>query len=151
MDPATIATAAVTLLVPYVKEAAKEFAGEAGKTALQKVGTLFTMLKQRLGGDAAASDTLTRFEQSPERYQPFLEDVLKERLEKDEAFRTEAARMLAEIKASAPELAIVQKLDEGEGITGVEAGELASGRVTVDQTIGKGKDVTGARIDRIGS
>jgi hypothetical protein len=150
MDPVTIATGAATLLVPYVKKAAEEFAGEAGTAVLQKVGHLLTRIRDRLFGDAAARDTVDRFEQSPERYRPYFEDVLKEKLAADGAFRAEIESLLQAIEQTGPQVAVVQRMKKAEGVIGVEARELARGRVTVDQKVEDAKEITGAKFDRIG-
>jgi len=150
MDPVTIATLAVTLLVPYVKKAAEEFAGEAGKAVFNKVGALFAVLKQHVGGDTAGRDTISRFEESPERYRPFLEDVLKEKLDADEKFRSEVARLLAEIRDAGPDVKIVQKIKKADSATGLEARQLTGGSVSVSQEIEDARNVTGVKIDRIG-
>jgi hypothetical protein len=150
MDPATIASAAVGLLVPYAKKAMEEFAGEAGKTAFNKVAALFKVLKQRLTGDAAAEDTISRFEREPERYQPFLEDVLRDKLAQEKPFATELAGLVAEIEAAAPELAIVQTIKKVGSVVGLEASEVGKGRIGISQDIDEAQSVVGARIDRIG-
>jgi hypothetical protein len=41
-------------------------------------------------------------------------------------------------------------MEEGRQVTGIEAEEMSGGRATVSQDIGRGEDVTGARIRRIG-
>ena len=59
MDPATIAASLVALLAPFLKKAAEEFAGEAGKGAASFVQDKAKALWQRLrivaepGGAAA--------------------------------------------------------------------------------------------------
>jgi hypothetical protein len=150
MDPGTIAAAALGLLVPYVKKAMEEFAGEAGKSAYAKVAGLFTVLKQRLVGDPAVQDTVARFEQQPERYKPFLEDVLKEKFTQDGALLSEIERLVAEIRESAPDIVVVQKIKRAEHVVGLNAGVMTKGRVTVNQEIEQAGTATGAKIDRIG-
>jgi hypothetical protein len=49
-----------------------------------------------------------------------------------------------------PSLEVVQKMEEGRKVTGLEAEEMSGGRAAVRQDIGTGEDVTGARIRRIG-
>lgn len=149
MDSVAIATLALDLLVPYAKKAAESFAGEAGKTAYAKVGSLFAAIKRRFAGEVAANDTLARFEQSPERYRPFLQDVIAETLKRDAMFRDEVAQLLADIREAAPQLTILQRMKDAESVVGMKAGEMSTGQVVVEQDIGTARSVTGVEIDRI--
>src|SRR5438309_1809452 len=62
MDPATIGASVVALLVPYLKKAAEEFAGEAGKGAAtfvkEKAQALWHRLRAGFAGDASALEVL---------------------------------------------------------------------------------------------
>jgi hypothetical protein len=104
-------------------------------------------LKTRWAGDEEATETLDRFEERPERYQPVLEDILREKLAQDEELAAELATLLDEM---GPSLEVVQKMEEGRRVTGLEAEEMSEGRARVSQDIQSGEDVTGARIRRIG-
>ncbi len=103
--------------------------------------------KAKWTGDEEATDALTRFEDKPERYAPVLEDVLREKLADDKELAVVLSTLLNEM---GPSLEVVQKMEEGRKVTGSEAEEMAGGRATVDQDIGTGEDVTGAKIRRIG-
>ena len=149
MDPVTASLAAsvMSVLMPYVTMGAQEFVKEAGKDAFEKAKTLFGVLKARWAQDKEATDTLTHFEEKPERHRPILEDILQEKLAQDKELATEVATLLDEM---GPSLEVVQRMEEGRRVTGLEAEEMSGGRARVDQEIGKGEDVTGARIRRIG-
>ena len=147
MDPATIVTGVVSVLMPYVAKGAKEFISMAGEAGYQKAKGLFEKIKAKWAGDEEGSTTLQRFEEKPERYKPVLEDILREKLAKDPELAGELSRMLQEM---GPTLRIVQEIDEARGVTGLVAGEVKSGDVSVSQNIKKAEDVTGAKIDRIG-
>ena len=149
MDPitATLATNVVAVLAPYVAVGAQEFVRNAGKDAYEKAKTMLAALKAKWTGDEEATDALTRFEEKPERYAPVLEDVLNEKLAEDNELAAVLTTLLNEM---GPSLEVVQKMEEGRKVTGLEADEMTGGRATVDQEIGTGEDVTGAKIRRTG-
>src|SRR5215211_2228729 len=149
MDPitATLAANVVEVLAPYVAVGAQEFVRNAGKDAYEKAKTMLAALRAKWTGDEEATDALTRFEEKPERYAPVLEDVLNEKLADDKELAAVLSTLLEEM---GPSLEIVQKMEEGRKVTGLEAEEMTGGKTTVNQDIGRGEDVTGARIRRIG-
>jgi len=147
MDPATIATGVLAILTPYLVKGAKEFTNVVGEAAYDKAKGLLQNLKQRWAGDKEASATLEQFEQKPERYKPVVEDILKEKLSADSGMAQEYAEKLRDM---GPVLEIIQKMDEGKNITGLEAKELNKGHVVVTQEIKNADGVTGIKIDRIG-
>ena len=149
MDPVigNLAASVITVLTPYVAMGAGEFAKEAGKSGYEKAKALLSTLKARWVGDKEAAETLARFEEKPGRYQPALEDLLKEKLAQDQGLAAELATLLDEM---GPSLEVIQQMEEGRKVTGLEADEMSGGRARVRQDIGRGEDVTGARIHRIG-
>jgi hypothetical protein len=149
MDPitATLAANVVAVLAPYVAVGAQEFVRNAGKDAYEKAKTMFATLRAKWTGDEEATDALTRFEEKPERYAPVLEDVLNEKLAEDKELAAVLSTLLNEM---GPSIEVVQKMEEGRKVTGLEAEEMSGGRATVDQDIGRGEDVSGARVRRIG-
>jgi hypothetical protein len=149
MDPITASLAAkvVSVLAPYVVVGAEEFVRNAGKDAYEKAKSMLAALRAKWTGDKDATEALTHFEDKPERYAPVLEDVLTEKLAEDKELAVVLSTLLEEM---GPSLEVVQKMEEGRKVTGIEAEEMTGGRATVDQDIGTGEDVTGARIRRIG-
>ena len=149
MDPVTVTLAAnvMTVLMPYAAMGAQEFAKSAGKEAYEKAKSLLGTLKARWTGDEEATDAVARFEEKPERYRPVLEGILEEKITQDEQLAAELATLLEEM---GPSLEVVQRMEEGRRITGLEAEQMSGGRARVRQDIGRGEDVTGARIGRIG-
>jgi hypothetical protein len=149
MDPVTITLAAnvMTVLMPYVAMGAQEFAKSAGKEAYEKAKSLLGTLKARWAGDEEATDAVARFEEKPERYRPVLEGILEEKITQDRELAAELATLLEEM---GPSLEVVQRMEEGRRITGLEAEQMSGGKARVRQDIGKGEDVTGARIGHIG-
>ncbi len=149
MDPitATLAANVVAVLAPYAAVGAQEFARNVGKEAYEKAKGMLATLRAKWAGDEEATDALTRFEEKPERYAPVLEDVLKEKLAEDKELAMVLSTLLSEM---GPSLEVVQRMEEGRRVTGLQAEEMAEGRARVRQDIGTGEDVTGARIGRIG-
>jgi hypothetical protein len=149
VDPvtATLAANVVAVLAPYVAVGAQEFARNVGKEAYEKAKTMLAALRTKWSGDKEAEDALSRFEEKPERYAPVLEDVLREKLAEDKELAAVLSTLLNEM---GPSLEVVQKMEEGRRVMGLEAEEMTGGRATVNQEIGTGEDVTGARIRRIG-
>jgi hypothetical protein len=149
MDPvtATLAANVMMVLMPYAAMGAQEFAKSAGKEAYEKAKSLLGTLKTRWAGDEEATDAVARFEEKPERYQPILEGILEEKITQDEQLAAELATLLEEM---GPSLEVVQRMEEGRRVTGLEAEQMSGGRARVRQDIGRGEDVTGARIGHIG-
>ena len=149
MDPVTVSLAAnvVAVLAPYAAVGAQEFAKNVGKEAYEKAKTMLAALRAKWASDEEATDALNRFEEKPERYAPVLEDVLMEKLAEDKELAAVLSTLLNEM---GPSLEVVQKMEEGRRVTGLEAEEMAGGSATVNQDIGRGEDVTGAKIRRIG-
>jgi hypothetical protein len=149
VDPVTVSLAAnvVAVLAPYAAVGAQEFARNIGKEAYEKAKGMLATLRAKWAGDEEATEALTRFEEKPERYAPVLEDVLKEKLAEDKELEAVLSTLLSEM---GPSLEVVQRMEEGRRVMGLEAEEMAEGRARVRQDIGTGEDVTGARIGRIG-
>jgi len=149
MDPATLALAmnVMNVLLPYVSKGAEEFASKVGEAAYEKTKALLSTLKEKWKGDKEASETLTRFEEKPERYQTVLTDILQEKLSQDKELASQVSRLLQEM---GPALQVLQKMEEGKGVTGLKAKEVHHGTANVSQEIKKGENVTGAELDTIG-
>ncbi len=144
---ANLASTVVGVLAPYVTRGAKEFATLAGEAAFQKAKSLLETLKNRWCNDKEASDTIERFEQKPERYEPVMKDILAEKLASDPAF---AEEVKSRVEQLGPELVIIQRLREADTVTGLEAKEMAGGKASVTQDIEKGRNIVGARIEKLG-
>ena len=149
MDPITVTLAAnvMTVLMPYAAMGAQEFVKSAGKDAYEKAKSLMATLKARWAGNDEAIDTVARFEEKPERYQPVLKDILEEKLIQDPDLAAQLATLLNEM---GPSLEIIQQMEEGRRVTGLEAEQMSGGTARVRQDIERGEDITGARIGRIG-
>jgi hypothetical protein len=149
MDPVTMSlvSGVMGVLVPYIKKGAEEFISSAGKDAFEKSKAILETLKRKWSGDKEATETLEHFEEKPDRYKSAIEDILKEKLSQDKEFAEELQKML---KDMGPELEIIQKMKTAENVTGLEADEIIEGKAKVTQEIEKARDVTGAKIKRVG-
>ena len=147
MDSAALATTTLAVLTPYLVKGVEGFVSEAGKDAYEKCKSLLSLLKARLSSDPAASEQLARFEEKPHRYRQALESLLAEKLTTDSVLGNQIHELLQDM---GPSLKIIQKINEAEDVTGVEADEMESGDLHVEQEIGKGKGIKGASIKRIG-
>jgi hypothetical protein len=137
----------LSVLLPYVIKGAEKFAEEAGKDAYAKAKSLFATLKAKWSGDPEAAKALEDFEQKPARYQPVLRSILEEKLAGDEGLRDELARRLQEMK---PYLHVIQEMKVGKGVIGADFGEVASGKVDVEQKIEQAENVTGIKANKVG-
>lgn len=149
MDPTAIAASAVTLLVPLIKKAAQEFAGAAGKSAFEKAKGLFARLKNAFSKDPAAADTIARFEKEPERYEPFMQDIIRDKMMQDPKLANEITQLLEQIKREAPTIHVVQKMKKAEEMIGVKAKEISRGDITVEQEADEAMSVTGVKSEKI--
>ncbi len=98
MDPATLATAAVAVLSPYLKKVAEKAAEKVGDLAVEATEKLFGFLKGKLGGRPAAAEALADVEKAPADADALgaLRVQLRKLAEADEEFRTELAKRLAD-------------------------------------------------------
>jgi hypothetical protein len=147
MDAAALATATLGVLTPYVVKGVEGFISSAGKDAYEKCKSLLILLRGRLSKDPEASEQLARFEEKPARYRPVLESILTEKLANDSAFGHEIRELLA---GMGPSLEIIQKMKEGEDVTGLEVEQLERGTVRIEQEIEKGKAIKGGRFGKLG-
>jgi len=101
MDPITsLAASAVAVLTPYLAEAGKEFAKEAGKAALGKIGAFYDFLKQRFQDHPTAKGALDDLKANPddEDAQAALRVQIKKLVNADPAMVKTIQQMLGEMK-----------------------------------------------------
>jgi hypothetical protein len=140
-----IVSGVMSVLMPYVAKGAEKFAAEAGKEAFERAKGLFATLKANLSGDEEASKELENFQQKPARYEGVVKSILEEKLASDEGLRSELARLL---QGMGPLLHIIQEMKVGKGVTGLEADEVASGEIHIQQKIDQAENATGAKIKK---
>ena len=147
MDPATLATAALTILVPFAKDAGKELVKTVGQIGVDKAKELAGWLKHRFAGDPVAAKDLSRFEAEPDKFEAGLESTIKEKAEQDPAFAAELKRHLDEI---GPIIVVFQDIKKGKNVTGVDADEHRSGRIAVTQRADDVEGMTGVVVKKVG-
>jgi len=101
MDPiSTLAASTVAVLAPYLAAAGQEFAKEAGKVAVGKIGALYNTLKARFGNKPSVNKALTALESKPgdTKAQAALQRQLKNEMKNDKDLVATLEKFLAEIK-----------------------------------------------------
>jgi hypothetical protein len=130
MDPGTLATSAIALLVPYLTKAGSAMMERIGKDVAEAVSTrvesVYESIKRRLGGDDYAAQSLKRLEEKPEEEerQAALKGVLKEMLVKDTEFQTVMERLVSEAQRAAGK-AGTTILVSGSGAVATQGGVAA--------------------------
>jgi hypothetical protein len=150
MDPTTVAAGVVALLSPYVKKAAEDFAGEAGKYVFEKAKLLWGRLQTKFQGEQSTRQVLERFVADPDGNGEQLRAKIEEKLAQDPQLADELSAALADIKRAAPNVKVVQKVKDAEELIGVKARRISRGNVDVSQEADKVKKATGAEFDEIG-
>lgn len=143
----TLAGKVMSLLVPYAASTAQDFINTIGELGYEKAKTLLNKLKAKWSGDTGSSVILEKFENEPEQFKAAMEAILQQKLSQDQTLVEELSKMMIEM---GPTLEIIQRMDEAENITGLEAQEMSRGKVSIEQDVKKAKNLTGAKIDRIG-
>ena len=133
MDPLSLAGAAIGLLAPMFKNALEAAGDRLSEAASDSVGALYERIKSKLSGDPYDEQLLEGFKDKPDdsARQQNLETALAAKLEEDDAFREDVARLVEEAGGN-----VVQASDSGM---------TAGGSITIDA----GGDVTGR--DKIGN
>lgn len=149
MDPIIIdlTTKVMSVLLPFVSKGAEEFASKAGDGAYEKAHKLLSTIKQKWSKDKEATEVLTRFEEDPLHYKTVLEDILQEKLARDQDLILKMVRLLQEM---GPMLEVVQHMEEGKNITALKAREMRSGSARIVQEIHNAESVIGAEFDILG-
>jgi hypothetical protein len=155
MDPFTMTLAgqAVAALTPLLKKGAEALVNELGTKLGDNVATatvdklkgLLNRIRVKFSGDDEAVDALRNFEKKPDRYASTVQDILKERLDKDKDFAKELDGLVKGVN-----LNIIIKMTEGKEVTGLKSKEMKSGTANVNMDIGKGEKITGAEFESIG-
>src|SRR5829696_3243867 len=117
MDPITLASAAVSLLAPYLGQLAGKVIDKAGdqlaESALPAVKRVYEAVKARLQPGSYAGNQLQGVEERPESQgrQQALQGALAEVLEEDAGFATELERLVTQARQAAGWHAEVGKVE----------------------------------------
>ncbi len=149
MDPVLMALAgkALQLVGPYIARGGEKVAEALGEQIGKQVGGLVERIRAWFGRDPAGAQVLERYGSDPEANRAAAQQALAEGMDRDPAFRTELER---EVNRFGPVLSVVQRIQDGERITGAEIRSITQGLVQVHQDVGTARDVTGAKIDTFG-
>jgi hypothetical protein len=129
MDPiSTLATSAVAVLAPYLAEAGKEFAKEAGKTAAGKIEALYTALKNRFKKKSSGKEALSDLEANPdnEDAKAALRLQLTKQMSGDPTFADSLRQILAEINQDKASQSFLVQVYGGEVGQIINAGHIDS-------------------------
>ena len=145
MEPITLVSSVMAVLLPYLKRGATDLAQEVGQAACDKAKSLLDRVKERLGNDPTAVEALNKVQAKPEVYRGVIEDKLVEKIEADPSLAKELQSRLDDMGVE-----VIQKIKAAENVIGVEAGKMASGKVRVTQDIDGGKNIVGVKISQLG-
>lgn len=97
MDPVTLATSVVGILMPYLVKGGEAIAKKAVDATIEKAGQLYQTLKQKFSDDPYAKETLKRVEEEPnsESRKAALTGVLEEKIKADPSLASELEKFLA--------------------------------------------------------
>lgn len=97
MDPVTLATSVIGLLMPYLIKGGESIAKKAVDETIEHAGQLYNTVKQKLSDDPYAKETLKRVEEDPDSVsrKAALQGVLEEKIKADPALASELERYLA--------------------------------------------------------
>lgn len=98
-DPITAAVV-ISFLSPFMFKAGEKLAERAGDALAEKVGQIYSTVKDGLAGDEYAGMTLLRLSEAPDDAgrKAALESVLQERLDEDDDFRGRLSILVNEAK-----------------------------------------------------
>jgi hypothetical protein len=97
MDPVSLATSAVGMLIPYLVKGGEAVAKKAVDESFELAGKLYRNIRDKFAGDAYARETLKRVEENPESEsrKAALAGVLEEKINEDASFGTDLEKILA--------------------------------------------------------
>jgi hypothetical protein len=134
MDPATLATAATTLLAPYLAKLGESFMEEAGARLPDKVGKVWETIVSRFKGNTTASSVandLVKKADEPDNQEAFVLQ-LKKVLKEDEEFAKTLQSMLKEAQGQISNVGDGAVATNGSiGVGKIEIGGDLSGNITI--------------------
>lgn len=145
---------AMALLYPAAKHAAGKLADGILKNvaddAYEAAGGFLKWLKGKWSGSSKGRRALEDVEADPDDaiLQQTLKARLKEAAETDPSFRTELEE---KVNTSGAAVKVFISVKEMEDVTGLKVGSFESGRAEVRISGDKGKNITGATIDKFGA
>jgi hypothetical protein len=138
----------ISIVSPYMVKGAEEFAKSAGAAAFNAAKALVDRLRTWWNNEPVAEAAAKALPSDPERYAKVLAEALDHDLTKDPAFAAELKKL---VDAAGPYAEVYQKMDVARGVTGAEIGSLLSGHLSVQQEVRDAQNVTGLKVDKIGT
>lgn len=142
-----LAGSAISLVAPYLAKGAEEFAKSAGKAAFEQCKALAGRLQRWWSSDPVAAAAADNLPKDPQKYGKLLGELLSTDLAKDPAFAKDLRKLVEDL---GPSVEVVQNMEIAHGVTGADIGELVTGTVRVQQTIGDAVNVTGFKANKVG-
>ncbi len=132
MDVPAVATAAISVLSPYLSEIGKSLAQEAGKQLPRKITELYNAIREKFKGDDYAEQTLARAENKPDSRSRLeaLKGVLMEKMETDSDFAAIIYRLT--LSGTPEEGRIFQQMN----VTGTVGNAFQIGRINGGHVVG---------------
>ncbi len=120
MDFQVTATAALTLLAPYLAKAGESVAEKVGDAMYKQAQTLYTVIKDKFKGDQTAEKTLARVKQEPDKkaWKDTFLGILIMKLEEDPEFANTIKHLVEEDGKLLGGDNINQKIDISGHVTG---------------------------------
>lgn len=149
MDPVlmTLAGKALQLVAPYLAKGGEKVAEALGEEIGVQVKGLVERIRARFRRQPADAGVLDRYAADPGAVEGEARETLAREMEADPAFRAEVER---EVKRFGPVLSVVQRIKNGEEVTGAEIETVKKGLIQVHQEMDVGKKVVGAKIGTFG-
>lgn len=134
MDPTTLATAATSLLAPYLAKLGESFMEEAGARLPDKVGKVWETIVSRFKGNPTASSVandLVKKADEPDNQDAFVLQ-LKKVLKEDEWFAATLQSILKEAQGQVSNIGDGAVATNGSiGVGKIEVGGNLSGNITI--------------------
>ena len=147
MDLLTFAGTLVSVLTPFFIKGGEQFAAEAGRSAFQKVESLWNRITSQFHGDKTITKDLSDFRENPGRNASILADDLHQEMEKNEDFASDLIKILNDL---GPSINIIQEFDEAKNIVGIRIAKFRNGSLYVEQRGKKGENLLGGHIEEVG-
>lgn len=149
MDPTlmTLAGKALQLVAPYVARGGAKVADALGEAIGAQLKEVVDRIRARFRLNPENASMLEQYAEDPTSNEPKARAALAREMEADPGFRAEIA---AGVKRFGPVLNIVQRIRDGENVTGVEIESVRNGLMQVHQAMDRANGVVGAKINTFG-
>lgn len=149
MDPVlmTLAGKALQLVAPYLAKGGEKVAEALGEEIGSQVKGLVERIRARFRREPAKAEVLDQYAADPAANEGVAQATLAREMEADPAFR---AQVESDVNRFGPVLSVVQRIREGNEVTGAEIENVKKGLIQVHQELEKGDHIVGAKIGNFG-